>query len=69
MPSSTMNRREFLKRMGVLGGGIIIGFYLPDRHAWARTQRTGFLGAEIPTDFNAFLRIGADNRLSFIPER
>ena len=63
MPSSTMNRREFLKRMGVLGGGIIIGFYLPDRHAWARAQRTGFLGAEVPTDFNAFLRIGADNRV------
>jgi nicotinate dehydrogenase subunit B len=58
-----MNRREFLKRMGVLGGGIIIGFYALDRPAWARAPRTGFLGAEIPTDFNAFLRIGADNRV------
>ncbi len=58
-----MNRREFLKRLGVLGGGIIIGFNTLDRHAWARMPRTGFLGAGIPTDFNAFLRIGADNRV------
>jgi isoquinoline 1-oxidoreductase len=59
-----MNRREFLKRMGVLGGGIIIGFNTLDRRAWARRPRSGFLGAQIPTDFNAFLRIGADNRVA-----
>jgi isoquinoline 1-oxidoreductase len=59
-----MNRREFLKRLGVLGGGIIIGFNTLDRHAWARIPRSGFLGAGIPTDFNAFLRIGADNRIA-----
>jgi nicotinate dehydrogenase subunit B len=63
MPSSSMNRREFLKHMGVLGGGIIIGFNTLDRHALARRPRTGFLSAEIPTDFNAFLRIGVDNRV------
>jgi isoquinoline 1-oxidoreductase len=58
-----MNRREFLKRLGILGGGIIV--YLPgfDRLARARTQRAGFLGTRIPTDFNAFLRIGTDNRV------
>ena len=55
MSSSKMNRREFLKRLGVLGGGIIIGFNTFDRHLWARMRRTGFLGAGIPTDFNAFL--------------
>ena len=60
---SNMNRREFLKRLGVLGGGVIIGFNTFDRQAWARMPRTGFLGARIPTDFNAFLRIGADNRV------
>jgi len=63
MPSSSLNRREFLRRLGVLGGGIIIGFNTLDRHALARRPRTGFLGAGIPTDFNAFLRIGADNRV------
>ncbi|MGD9119668.1 MAG: molybdopterin-dependent oxidoreductase, partial [Desulfobacterales bacterium] len=64
MSSSKMNRREFLKRLGVLGGGIIVGFNTFDRQLWARTRRTGFLGAGIPTDFNAFLRIGADNRVA-----
>ncbi|MGD2272438.1 MAG: molybdopterin-dependent oxidoreductase, partial [Desulfobacterales bacterium] len=64
MLSSSMNRREFLKRMGVLGGGIIVYFNFLDRRAWARMLRTGFLGAEIPTDFNAFLRIGTDNRVA-----
>ena len=63
MSSSSMNRREFLKRLGVLGGGIIIGFNTLDRHALARRPRAGFLGAGIPTDFNAFLRIGTDNRV------
>ena len=63
MMSSKMNRREFLKRLGVLGGGVIIGFNTFDRLTWARMSRSGFLGAEIPTDFNAFLRIGADNRV------
>ena len=64
MPSSSMNRREFLKRMGILGGGIIVYFNGFDRFAWARMQRAGFLGAGIPTDFNAFLRIGVDNRVA-----
>jgi len=63
MLSSKMNRREFLKRLGVLGGGVIIGFNTFDRRSWARMARSGFLGAEIPTDFNAFLRIGTDNRI------
>ena len=64
MLSSSMNRRKFLKRLGVLGGGVIIGFNTLDRLAWARRPRTGFLGAGIPTDFNAFLRIGTDNRIA-----
>ena len=62
--SSKMNRREFLKRLGVLGGGVIIGFNTFDRRLWARMQRTGFLGAGIPNDFNAFLRIAANNRVA-----
>jgi len=63
MLSSKMNRREFFKRLGVLGGGVIIGFNTFDGSTWARMARSGFLGAEIPTDFNAFLRIGTDNRV------
>jgi len=64
MALSSMNRREFLKRLGVLGGGVIIGFNTFDARVWARKPRAGFLGAGIPTDFNAFLRIGSDNRVA-----
>jgi isoquinoline 1-oxidoreductase len=58
-----MNRRQFLKRLGILGGGVIVYFNSFDRLAWARMQRAGFLGAQVSTDFNAFLRIGVDNRV------
>ncbi len=63
IPSTSMDRREFLKRLGMLGGGIIVYFTGFDRLARARTQRAGFLGTQIPTDFNAFLKIGTDNRV------
>jgi len=63
-PSLPVSRRQFLKRLGVLGGGIIIYFTLGDSFTWAQRRRAGFLGARIPTDFNAFLRIGADNKVT-----
>jgi len=69
MPSSSMNRRQFLKRLGILGGGIIVYFNSFDHLAWARMQRTGFLGAQVPTDFNAFLKSGLITGSSFIPAR
>jgi nicotinate dehydrogenase subunit B len=59
-----VSRRQFLKRLGVLGGGIIIYFTVGDSLTWAQRRRAGFLGARIPTDFNAFLRIGADNQVT-----
>ena len=62
--SLPLNRRQFLKRLGVLGGGIILYFTMGDSPAWAQRRGTGFLGARIPADFNAFLRIGTDNRVT-----
>ncbi len=62
--SLPLDRRKFLKRLGALGGGIIIYFTVGDSPTWAQRRRTGFLGARIPTDFNAFLRIGADNKVT-----
>jgi nicotinate dehydrogenase subunit B len=59
-----VNRREFLKRLGVLGGGIVIYSTLGDSLTLAQRRREGFLGARVPTDFNAFLRIGADNKVT-----
>jgi isoquinoline 1-oxidoreductase len=55
-----VSRRQFLKRMGVLGGGIIIYFTVGDPGAWARMKR----GENVPTDFNAFLRIGSDGKVT-----
>ncbi len=55
-----ISRRQFLKRMGVLGGGIIVYFTVGDPLAWARLKRR----ENVPTDFNAFLRIGADSRVT-----
>ena len=53
-----MNRREFLKRIGVMGGGIVVyfSFGIP----LVATQSTR---REVPA-FNAFLRIGADGRIA-----
>jgi isoquinoline 1-oxidoreductase len=62
-PPFPLNRRQFLKRLGVSGGGIIVYFNLGNSRVWARKRRGGFLGANIPHDFNAFLRIGADNKV------
>ena len=62
--SFRVNRREFLKRFGVLSGGIIIYFTAGDSLTWAQRRRAGFLGARVPADFNAFLRIGADNKVT-----
>ncbi|MGD9877337.1 molybdopterin cofactor-binding domain-containing protein [Desulfococcus sp.] len=63
-PSPGMDRREFLKRMGLLGGGLVIYGTLGDLPAEARALRTGLLGSRVPSDFNAFLRIDPDNRVT-----
>lgn len=61
---ASLNRRQFLKRMGVLGGGIVVYLTIGDPAVMARMKREGFLGAGIPNDFNAFLSIGADGRVT-----
>jgi nicotinate dehydrogenase subunit B len=49
-----ISRREFFKRIGLLGGGIAIYISFGDLTSWA----------EQPTDINAVLRIGADGRVT-----
>jgi nicotinate dehydrogenase subunit B len=63
-PLPGLSRREFLQRMGLLGGGLIVYCTVGDLTAQARALREGFAGSRVPTDFNAFLRIGADNRVT-----
>ncbi|MGB2869804.1 MAG: molybdopterin cofactor-binding domain-containing protein [Bacteroidota bacterium] len=53
---STLDRREFLKRSGA---GIFILFTLGDLDVLAQERQGG-----VPADFNAFLKIGADGRVS-----
>lgn len=52
--SAQMTRREFLKRMGLLGGGIMVYVSFGDPSSWAGSQ----------ADFNAFFRIGVDGRIT-----
>ncbi|MHC4085573.1 MAG: xanthine dehydrogenase family protein molybdopterin-binding subunit [Planctomycetota bacterium] len=52
-----LNRREFVK---LLGGGIIILFFFGDRSLLQGRRR----GRGYPDDFNAYLRIGEDGRVT-----
>jgi nicotinate dehydrogenase subunit B len=51
-----MNRREFIT---IAGGGIILFFTIADLSVLAQQR----LGRNLPTDFNAFLKIGEDGRV------
>ncbi|MGB9437478.1 MAG: molybdopterin cofactor-binding domain-containing protein, partial [Desulfobacterales bacterium] len=64
-PSSPVeiSRREFLKRLGILSGGILVSLTVGNPLALARTPRVGWGAANIPVDFNAFLRIGTDEKV------
>ncbi len=55
-----MKRRDFMK---LTGGGIFVFFTVGDPWEWveAGQRRTG---REYPTDFNAYLRIGEDGRVT-----
>jgi nicotinate dehydrogenase subunit B len=64
VPFSALTRRDFLKRMGLMGGGLVVYAAIGDLEALARAPRRGFAGANVPTDFNAFVHIGADNRVT-----
>ena len=55
------DRREFLK---ILGGGIFVFVSLGEAEALAPAGRRGGPGQRTPSDFNAFLRIGEDGRVS-----
>lgn len=61
-PPAEIDRRQFLKRLGVLGGGIVVTMAIGDPLALARAPRSG-RAASYPVDFNAYLRIGTDERV------
>ena len=56
-----IDRRQFLQ---LVGGGIVVCFTIPDSLALQEHERRRGMGAGLPEDFNAFLRIGEDGRVS-----
>ncbi|MGO8736989.1 MAG: molybdopterin cofactor-binding domain-containing protein [Terriglobia bacterium] len=55
------DRRQFLQ---LVGGGIVVCFSLSDSPALQEGERRRGMGRALPQDFNAFLRIGEDGRVS-----
>jgi len=60
-PAFPLSRREFLRLMG---GGLFIFFSLGDSLAAQERPRQRRFRQSLPGDFNAFLRIGEDGRVS-----
>jgi nicotinate dehydrogenase subunit B len=56
-----LDRRQFLK---VAGGGIAVFFSIPGSLVAQEGERRRGRGQELPQDFNAFLRIGEDGRVT-----
>ena len=59
--ASSLSRREFLK---VVGGGIVIFVTYGEELAFEESARSQAARPSLPTDFNAFLRIGEDGRVT-----
>ena len=59
-PREPMSRRDFLKASAVVGGGLVIGFYLPGGNKMAEAQ-TPPMPIMAP---NAFLRIASDGSVT-----
>ena len=60
-PSLPLDRRQFLQ---LLGGGIIVCFTVPNSLDAQEGERQRGLRQQMPLDFNAFLRISEDGRVS-----
>ncbi|MDB9823185.1 molybdopterin-dependent oxidoreductase [Deltaproteobacteria bacterium] len=57
-----VDRREFLKRMGIISGGIIVYCTMGNSLSFAAEAPGG--RSQTPTDLNAFLRIGTDEKIA-----
>ena len=61
-----LSRRNFMKATGVLGGGLVLGFFIPGANKFADAQ-----AAKAPIVYapNAFLRIAPDNTVTVVVNR
>ena len=60
-PAFPLDRRQFLK---LVGGGVVVCFSVPSSLALQEREARRGQGQELPEDFNAFLRIGEDGRVT-----
>src|SRR5271157_2629501 len=60
-PALPLDRRQFLQ---LVGGGIVVCFSISDSLALQEGERPRGMGGALPQDFNAFLRIGEDGRVT-----
>src|SRR5579863_3714988 len=61
MITQKLNRRNFLQAGATAAGGLMIGFYLPERSPLAAQA-----AAAAPSKLNAFVRIGADDSVTLM---
>ncbi len=66
MIAQKLNRRGFLQAGGTAAGGLMIGFYLPERSPLAAQTPAQSKGAPAPSKLNAFVRIGADDSVTLM---
>ena len=59
--SGALSRREFMR---LTGGGVFVFFMVGDEEAEGQERRRGGQSRDYPTDFNAYLRIGEDGRVT-----
>ncbi|HSY25873.1 MAG TPA: twin-arginine translocation signal domain-containing protein, partial [Burkholderiaceae bacterium] len=59
-----LSRRNFMKAAGVLGGGLVLGFFVPGANRFANAQAPKAVYAP-----NAFLRIAPDNTITVAVNR
>lgn len=64
-PAQSLSRRNFMKAGAVVGGGLVLGFFLPGAGRVARAAEA----AAAPYQPNAFLRIAPDNSVTVIVNR
>ncbi|MHB8763744.1 MAG: xanthine dehydrogenase family protein molybdopterin-binding subunit [Deferrisomatales bacterium] len=63
-PALPLNRREFLKSLGLVGGGLVVYVSLGAPAVPAKVRERRRLTGTVPGDFNAFLHIGVDGRVA-----
>ena len=59
-----LSRRTFMKASGVVGGGLVLGFFMPGANKFAQAQ-----DAKVSHAPNTFLRIAPDNTITVMVNR